>query len=217
MKGEEPMDRRLRRMRQITALLEERYGGELGQDKGEPSPFRTLIGCVLSQRTRSENAKRASESLFAEINGPEDVLELGEERLRDLIRCSGFYKQKARHIMGICGELVSEFGGHIPRDREQLLGLPGVGPKTADVLLCYAYNQPTIPVDVHVAKVAQRLGLVEEGANPESIKETLEGMVPPEKRRLVDGAFVRVGKEYCRKSAPLCGTCVLNALCDYPQ
>jgi len=216
MKGEEKMDL-IQRMMKITTLLAENYGEELRQDQGTTDPFKILINCVLSQRTRSENAKRASESLFAEVKGPEDILKLGEESLRDLIRCSGFYKQKAKHIIGISRELISEFGGRTPCDREQLICLPGVGPKTADIVLCYAYNHPTLPVDVHVAKVAKRLGLVEDNLNPESIKEALEAMVPPEKRWFVDSTFIRIGKRYCRKSMPLCGICILKVLCDYPK
>ena len=204
-------------MMKIITLLEEKYSEELRRYQGKSNPFKTLISCVLSQRTRSENARRASESLFAEVKGPEDILKFSEENLRDLIRCSGFYKQKAKYIIGICSKLISEFGGHTPSDREQLICLPGVGPKTADVVLCYAYNHPTMPVDVHVAKLAKRLGLVEDNLNPESIKTDLEAMVPPEKRWFVDSAFIRIGKRYCRKSMPLCGTCILNVLCDYSK
>lgn len=198
-------------------MLEEHYGSELGHNGERPSPFKTLISCVLSQRTRGENAEKASEALFTVAEGPEDVLELGEERLRRLIRCSGFYNQKARHIIGICEALNKEFDGRVPDERERLLGLPGVGPKTADVVLCYAFDQPTIAVDVHVATVAKRLGLVQSDAYPEAVKEALEALVPPGERRLVDSALVRLGKEYCRSRIPLCPKCFLKSLCEYPR
>ncbi|KON29821.1 hypothetical protein AC482_05435, partial [miscellaneous Crenarchaeota group-15 archaeon DG-45] len=183
---------------------------------GRSSPFRALIGCVLSQRTREVNAERAAEALFAEAECPAEVLGLGRDRLKRLIRCSGFYNQKAGHIIGICEALLGEFGGRVPDDREGLLSLPGVGPKTADVVLSHAFDRPAIAVDVHVATVAKRLGLVEEGAGPEAVKEALEALVPPGERRLVDGAFVRLGKEYCRKRASRCTHCFLKALCGYP-
>ncbi|MCW3992477.1 MAG: endonuclease III [Candidatus Bathyarchaeota archaeon] len=211
------MSGRRRKMRRITRLLEDRYGGELGHGGDRPSPFKTLIGCVLSQRTRDVNAERAAEVLFAVAERPEDVLRLGRERLRRLIRCSGFYNQKASYIIGICEALLGEFGGSVPGDREGLLRLPGVGYKTADVVLSHAFDRPAIAVDVHVATVAKRLGLAEEDAGPEAVKEALEALFPPEERRLVDSAFVRLGKEYCRTRAPRCMECFLKALCDYPR
>lgn len=198
-------------------MLEERYGVERG-DGGEGStPFRTLIGCVLSQRTREGNAERAAEALFRAAEGPEEMLRLGEDRLRRLIRCSGFYNQKARYIRGICEALIREFDGRVPDGREELLSLPGVGPKTADVVLSYAFNRPAIAVDIHVETVAKGLGLVDAGASPEEVKEALEALVPPEERRFVDGAFVRFGKEYCRSRRPRCRECFLRHLCDHPR
>ena len=210
------MSGRLRKMRRITALLEGRYGDELGHS-GERSPFKTLIGCVLSQRTRDVNAEKAAEALLMAAEGPEDVLRLGEDRLRRLIRCSGFYNQKARYIIGICEALIREFDGRVPDERERLLSLPGVGYKTADIVLSHAFDRPAIAVDVHVATVARRLGLVEGDAGPEEVKEALEALVPPEERRLVDSAFVRLGKEYCRTRAPRCLKCLLKPLCKYPR
>lgn len=204
-------------MRRITALLRERYGDEPGRDRGEPSPFKTLIGCVLSQRTRDGNADRAAEALFAVAERPEDVLKLGEDRLRRLIRCSGFYNQKANYIIGICKALLGEYDGCVPDEREHLLGLPGVGYKTADVVLSHAFNRPAIAVDVHVETVAKRLDLVEGDAGPEEVKEALEALVPPVERRLIDSAFVRLGKEYCRSHAPRCQECFLTHLCCHPR
>ncbi|RLI08643.1 endonuclease III [Candidatus Bathyarchaeota archaeon] len=211
------MSGRLQRMQQIISLLREHYGDEPRQGDEKPDPFKTLIGCVLSQRTRDRNAVKAAEALFKAAERPEDVLRLGGDRLRRLIRCLGFYNQKSRYITGICEALLKEFGGRVPDKREQLLKLPGVGPKTADVVLSYAFNRPAIAVDVHVGTVAKRLGLVDDGAAPEAVKKTLEALVPPEECRLVDRGFVRLGKEYCRSRAPRCRECFLNSLCDYPE
>ena len=211
------MDKRIQKMQRITALLEERYRDELRHNVEKSNPFKTLIGCVLSQRTRDENAEKAAEALFTVAEGPEDILKLGKNRLRRLIRRSGFYNQKARYIRGICESLVKEFEGRVPKDRESLLSLPGVGPKTADIVLSYAFNMPAIAVDVHVETVAKRLGLVEDDADPEEVKRVLEALVPTEDRRLVDGAFVRFGKEFCRSRAQRCGQCFLKHLCDHPR
>ncbi len=156
-------------MQRVAQLLEEEYGTEEQGETGSDDPFRTLIGCVLSHRTRDANTAKAAEALFRAVNSPEEVLSLEPDELRTLIRCSGFYNQKARNITAICQDLVDNHGSTVPRDRETLMGLRGVGPKTADIVLSHAYNVPAIAVDVHVARVARRLGLVEPRAGPEEV------------------------------------------------
>jgi len=204
-------------MQRIISSLEERYRSNLGHCGERPDPFKTLIGCVLSQRTRDKNTEKAAEALFAEAATPSEVLNLGEDRLRHLIRCSGFYNQKARYIMGICETLIKDFEGRTPDERECLLSLPGVGYKTADIVLSHAFDKPAIAVDVHVDNVAKRLGLVESEADPEEVKKALEMLVPREKLRFVDSAFVLLGKEYCGSRNPRCIECFLNPLCEYPR
>jgi len=205
------------RMTAITRLMREHYG-DIDEGPQEPrDPYRTLIGCVLSHRTRDENSRRAARNLFAEIEGPLDILAMNQDTLKELIRCSGFYNQKARNIVAISRTLVDDFGGMVPDDRETLMGLPGVGPKTADIVLSYAFGKPAIAVDVHVSRVARRLGLAPDDAGPERVKEALESLVPPDSYRFVDNAFVRHGKEYCRNSDPRCSGCFLSELCTIPS
>ena len=161
------------RMTAITRLMREHYG-EIDEGPRKPrDPYRTLIGCVLSHRTRDENSRRAARNLFAEIEGPLDILAMNQDTLKELIRCSGFYNQKARNIVAISRVLVNDFGGMVPDDRETLMGLPGVGPKTADIVLSYAFGKPAIAVDVHVSRVARRLGLAPADAGSERVKEAL--------------------------------------------
>jgi endonuclease-3 len=179
-------------------------------------PYRTLIGCVLSHRTRDENSSKAARNLFDEIEGPLNLLTMKQDTLKELIRCSGFYNQKARNIVAISQALVDDFGGMVPDDRETLMRLPGVGPKTADIVLSYAFQKPAIAVDVHVSRVARRLGFAPGKAGPERVKEALESLVPPDLYRFVDNAFVRHGKEFCRNSNPKCSECFLSEFCDYP-
>jgi len=184
----------------------------------EPShndPFRTLIGCILSQRTREGNAERAARSLFEAASTPGEVLCLGQGRLEALIRPSGFYRQKARHILCACRALLEDYGGAVPREREALMGLPGVGPKTADIVLAYSYGAQTVPVDVHVWRVSRRLGLAPMDASHEEVKEALEKTIPLHNRVLYDRTALRLGKEHCRKSAPRCGLCPLRGLCGH--
>jgi len=205
------------RMHLVAQLLEEEYGAEEQRETGSSDPFRTLIGCVLSHRTRDANTTRATEALFNVVATPEEILSLEPDELRTLIRCSGFYNQKARNITAICQDLVDNHGSTVPHDRENLMSLRGVGPKTADIVLSHAYNVPAIAVDVHVARVARRLGLVEPKAGPEEVKAALEHLVPPERYRFIDNGFVRHGKKYCRKTNSRCDECPLRGVCENPQ
>jgi endonuclease-3 len=205
------------RMRVILDLMEEHYGKEDSSNQGLNDPFRTLIGCVLSHRTRDENSSRAAQNLFEDVEGPGDILRMAPEELKTRIRCSGFYNQKARNIRTICQILVDKYSGVVPRDREALIDLHGVGPKTADIVLSHAFASPAIAVDVHVATVARRLGLVESEASPERVKEVLESLVPPVEYMFVDNAFVRHGKEFCSTRNPRCSDCFINSMCEYFQ
>jgi endonuclease-3 len=203
-----------KRMRRIIELMEEHYGKKDETLDGNNDPFRTLIGCVLSQRTRDENAGRAARNLFKDVGFPRDILRLSPEEIKDRIRCSGFYNQKAKNILAICMTLEKDYGGMVPNDRSKLICLPGVGPKTADIVLSYAFDKPAIAIDVHVANVAKSLGLVNKTAKPEKVKETLEDLVPPHCYRFVDVTFVRHGKEYCRSRNSRCSECFLNEVCE---
>ena len=200
----------------ITGLMVERYGLKDMSSVEHKDPFRTLISCMLSHRTRDENSDRASERLFEVAETPGDILQMDTDELKERIRCSGFYNQKARNIRATCRSLLAEFGGLVPGDREALMSLPGVGPKTADIVLSHSFGRPAIAVDVHVATVARRLGFAEPGASPEEVKEVLEGLAPMENYRLIDVAFVRHGKEYCRSRNPRCGECFVREVCPHP-
>jgi len=205
-----------RRMLRIIELMEEHYGEGDDLEVGGDDPFRTLMECVLSHRTRDENAARAARSLLEGVEGPADILRLKPEELKERIHCSGFYNQKAKNILGICRALEEDFDGAVPDDRSKLMGLPGVGPKTADIVLSHAFDRPAIVVDIHVATVAKRLGLVGDEADPSQIKQELEELVPPRMYRFVDHAFVRHGKEYCRTRNPRCDKCFLRGACEHP-
>ncbi len=204
-------------MTAISNLMREHYGDlDVGPER-LLDPYRTLINCVLSHRTRDENSSRASRNLFSEIDGPLDLLDMDHAKLKDLIHCSGFYNQKARNIIAISHVLVDDYGGMVPNDRDTLIGLPGVGPKTADIVLSYAFGKPVIAIDVHVSRVARRLGLAPDDGGPKCVKESLESLMPPDSYRFADHAFVRHGKEFCRNSNPRCTECFLSKLCSHPS
>ena len=200
----------------IVELLVERYGEEEDRVGGKEDPFRILIGCVLSQRTREGNARRAADALFECASTPGDVLRMDPEELKNKIRCSGFYNQKARNVRAICETLTGKFDGVVPDDRAMLMSLQGVGPKTADIVLSHGFGKPAIAVDVHVETVAKRLGLVGEDAKPEEVKEALEDLFPPEKFRFVDSAIVRLGQERCGSRNPKCEGCFMGVVCSHP-
>ena len=201
-----------KRVECVIEALKAHYAIEETQRGGE-SPFRVLIGCILSQRTRDANSEKAAMALFCVANDPESVLNLGGERLRRLIRCSGYYNQKADRILRICSELLRRFDGEVPADREKLLSLLGVGPKTADVVLSYAFLKPTIAVDVHVRRTSIRLGLAEKSSGVEGVKKDLEHRIREEDRRFMDSALVQLGKDFCRPRSPRCSECPVESLC----
>lgn len=192
------------------------YGEESFKVTREP-PFRALIGCILSQRTRDVNASRAKDALFANASTPQEILSLELETLRRLIKPSGYYNQKAKYITAVCKMLVEDFKGETPATRVELLSLPGVGPKTADIVLSYGYGEPAIAVDTHIHKVARRIGLVEQGAKPGEVKEMIEGALPRRDWRYADGALLQLGKDFCRQTKPKCGKCPLREICDHEK
>lgn len=196
--------------------LKRRYGGDAFKIEKE-APFRALIGCILSQRTRDENASKAADALFAVASTPQEMLTLDPETLKRLIRPSGYYNQKAAYIIGACRAMVVRFGGETPKTRDELLTLPGVGPKTADIVLSYGYGEPAIAVDTHIYRVSRRAGLARGEAKPTEVKEALQGALPRGDWGYADGALLQIGKDYCKPRKPRCGDCPLKELCNHER
>ena len=197
----------------VVGFIRKHYGSEISEGWCR-DPFKLLIGCVLSQRTREENTDAACNSLFAVARDPRGILRLPTQRLQKLIKPAGLTKQKASNIKRISKILLERYGGKVPRDRELLMELPGVGPKTADVTLCYAFGIPCIPVDTHVARISKRLGLVEENVRAEHIGEKLEKVFPRKDWRLINRGFVLFGRETCLPRNPRCSSCPLQVHCE---
>jgi endonuclease-3 len=198
----------------VIEILVDAYPNML-ENPSRRNSFRTLIGCILSHRTRDNNSEKAAETLFSRASTPNDITKLDHEELHDLIRCSGFYRQKAKYIRETCRALMERHDGEVPNEKETLLTFPGVGPKTADIVLSYCFGEDVIPVDVHVSRVSRRLGLAPMEAGPEEVQSSLHKLIPRGKYLFYDRSIVRLGKEYCRKSDPLCGECPLSDRCDY--
>ncbi|MFH0890151.1 MAG: endonuclease III [Candidatus Aenigmatarchaeota archaeon] len=181
------------------------------------SAFRSLVRAVLSQRTRDINTDIATENLFRHASTPEDILKLGSTKIVRLIEKSGFYRQKSKNIVKLCKILVNDYHSRVPSSRELLLSLPGVGYKTADIVLLYAYDVPTIPVDVHVEVVSKRLGLVGKNAKYEEIRKTLEKMFVEKERLKVNSGMVEFGQTICLTAKPKCYMCPLVDICIYEK
>jgi endonuclease-3 len=180
----------------------------------EDDPFRILIGTVLSHRTRDESTSKATERLFSVYKTPEQLANADPKSVRELIRVVGFYNVKTKNVIRVAKQIVSEFGGKVPDDMESLLTLHAVGRKTANCVLVYAFNQPAIPVDVHVHRIANRLGLVET-KTPEETELALMKTVPKKYWLELNELFVRFGQTTCKPVRPMCEICTLTAECKY--
>ncbi len=189
-----------------------RYDGAAiyrGPIEGQPTPFRTLVGCLISQRARDEQTAKICARLFAEADSPEAILELPPARLRALLYGSGFFRTKARHLRAICERVVE---GGVPRTREALMELPGIGPKCANIVMARCYGAPHIAVDTHVHRISNRLGWVRT-KTPEQTEAALTPQVPMRWRRRVNALLVSHGQVVCKPIRPLCGECPVRALC----
>ena len=184
------------------------------QDAEGSDPFRILIGTILSHRTKDENTTRATENLFSRYTTPSQLASADPEVVRKLIRPSGFYNMKTRNIITASRQLVEQFGGEVPDNIEDLMKLRAVGRKTANCVLVYAFNMPAIPVDTHVHRVSNRLGLVNT-IKPEDTEEVLVKTVPKRYWLQLNDLFVRFGQTTCKPIGPRCDGCSLKLSCEY--
>jgi endonuclease III len=181
-------------------------------EKGDP--FRILVGTILSHRTRDENTTRATENLFSVYKTPVELAAADPRKVRRLIRPSGFYNMKTRNIIRASKQLVDEFGGRVPDNVDDLLRIHSVGRKTANCVLVYAFGKPAIPVDTHVHRISNRLGLVTT-RKPEETEAELTRAVPRRYWLDVNDLFVRFGQTTCKPVGPRCDECTLSGSCRY--
>ncbi len=178
------------------------------------SPFELLVAVILSAQSTDAGVNKATRRLFPLARTPQAMLALGEDGLKRHIATIGLYNAKARHIIGTCRALVERHGGEVPRERAALEALPGVGRKTANVVLNTAFGEPTIAVDTHIYRVARRLGL-SKGRTPLAVEQDLLRVVPPEFRQDAHHWLILHGRYVCQARKPRCGACVLRDLCPY--
>lgn len=178
------------------------------------TPFQLLIAVMLSAQATDLAVNRATRRLFPVAATPEAMLALGENRLRDFIASIGLYNTKAKHIIATCRQLIDRHGGAVPRTRTELEALPGVGRKTANVVLNTAFGEPTIAVDTHVFRVANRTGLAR-GKTIRAVEDRLRRAVPAEFQRDAHHWLILHGRYVCKARKPDCPRCVIRDLCEY--
>ena len=180
------------------------------------TPFELLVAVLLSAQATDISVNAATRQLFPVANSPQAMLALGEEKLREYIQRIGLYQTKARHLMQTCRLLVEQHGGTVPQTREALEALPGVGRKTANVILNTAFGQPTIAVDTHVFRVANRTGLAP-GTTVLEVENKLLEVVPDEFKHNAHHWLILHGRYVCQARKPKCGACIINDLCEYDE
>lgn len=180
------------------------------------NPFTLLVAVVLSAQATDSGVNRATRPLFAIADTPQKILALGEEQLRDYIKTIGLYRTKAKNVIGLCEKLISDYGGKIPQVRDELQKLPGVGRKTANVVLNIAFGQETIAVDTHLFRISNRLRLAP-GKTPLEVELGLEKVVPKEFRRHAHHWLILHGRYICKATKPECEKCVVREYCDSPD
>ena len=178
------------------------------------TPFELLAAVLLSAQATDVSVNAATRQLFPSANTPQAMLDLGEKKLREYIRRIGLYQTKAKHLIQTCRLLVERHGGIVPQTREALEALPGVGHKTASVILNTAFGQPAIAVDTHVFRVANRTGLAP-GKNVLEVENKLLEIVPDEFKHNAHHWLILHGRHVCQARKPKCGECPINDLCEY--
>jgi endonuclease-3 len=176
--------------------------------------FTLLVAVVLSAQATDAGVNKATPALFARADNPRAMVKLGEERVRELIKTIGLYRTKAKNVIALSQRLLDEYDGQVPRDREALITLPGVGRKTANVVLNIAFGEPTIAVDTHIFRVSNRTGLAQ-GKTVEAVEERLEKVVPDEFRLHAHHWLILHGRYTCKARKPECPRCIVRDICRF--
>jgi endonuclease-3 len=187
------------------------------EPKGElhyRNAFTLLVAVVLSAQATDAGVNKATPALFDAADTPTAMVRLGEARVRDLIKTIGLYRTKAKNVVALSQKLLDEFGGQVPSDRDALVTLPGVGRKTANVVLNIAFGAPTIAVDTHIFRISNRTGLAI-GKTVEAVEERLEKVVPDEFRLHAHHWLILHGRYVCKARKPECPRCVVRDICKF--
>jgi endonuclease-3 len=196
-----------------------RFQAANAEPKGEllhSNPFTLLVAVVLSAQATDAGVNKATPALFALADTPEKMVQLGEDRVRDLVKTIGLFRTKAKNVITLSQKLIAEHGGQVPRSREALVRLAGVGRKTANVVLNIAFGEPTIAVDTHLFRIGNRTGLAP-GKTPLEVELGLEKIVPDAFKRHAHHWLILHGRYICVARKPQCARCLINELCKWPE
>ena len=177
-------------------------------------PFRILIATILSARTKDENTTKAADKLFKVYGTPQKLAKAKVKDVEKMIKSVGFYHVKSRRIINAANIILSKYHGKVPANIEQLTDIPGVGRKTANCVLVYAFEEPAIPVDTHVHRISNRLGLVDT-KTPEETEMELRKKVPKKYWLPINNTFVMYGQNICKPISPMCNVCKISKNCNY--
>jgi endonuclease-3 len=184
----------------------------LNRMRKRPNAFKILISCLLSLRTQDKNTAKASRQLFEVADTPQEIIKLPIKKLEKLIFSSGHYKKKSRILQSVSNDLIQRFNSKVPDKKEDLLSIKGIGPKTANIVLAFAYGKSVIPVDVHVHVISNRLGWVKT-KTPEQTEKELEKVLPIGYWKEFNAIFVQFGIDKCITISPKCSSCPIRYLC----
>jgi endonuclease-3 len=199
----------------ILGRLTERYGN-IGTAIRYQDPWQLLVATVLSAQTTDEMVNRVTPILFARWPEPGDLAGADLEEVERVVYATGYYRQKAKAIAALSRDLEQRFGGKVPADLEALVGLHGVGRKTASVVLAEAFGLPAIAVDTHVGRISRRLGL-SSSRDPVQVERDLKALYPKKRWGGISMRFIQFGREVCQAKRPRCPQCPLEGLCPYPD
>jgi endonuclease-3 len=189
------------------------------EPKGElehVNPYTLLVAVVLSAQATDAGVNKATRALFKVADTPQKMLDLGEDKVREAIKTIGLFNTKAKNVIALSRRLIEQFGGEVPRTRDELETLPGTGRKTANVVLNMAFGQPTMAVDTHVFRVSNRTGLAP-GGTPLAVEEELEKVIPPQFMMHAHHWLILHGRYTCLARKPRCEVCLINDLCRWPE
>lgn len=185
----------------------------LNSMRGESSPFEILISCLLSLRTRDEVTDVVSKSLFEIANTPDKILKLPMKKLKKIIFKTGHFNKKAETLKLVSRELISRFDGKVPNNYGDLISIKGIGPKTANIVLAFAFDKLVLPIDVHCHRIPNRLGWIKT-KTPEETEKVLMKILPKKYWREFNSAFVQFGREICLPVSPRCSECPVAKFCN---
>ena len=204
-----------RRIRKIIEILNNTYPHVKTQLRHE-SAFQLLTATILSAQCTDRQVNNVTETLFKRLKKPEDVVEIDQSALEELIRPTGYFKNKAKNLKNCAKVLIEQYGGVVPNNLNDLVTLPGVGRKTANVVLGSVFGIPSIVVDTHVSRISQRLELTA-NKDPVKIEFDLMKIIPKDEWDGFSLRLIYFGRQYCRARNPLCRDCPLYHLCNYPD